>query len=118
MTIHSDKIDEEKREKIDTQEKTTAEKSTSDSLWGSDLYPERRGSKHKRSWFRMMLGVEGRESTDKIRCETNVYKCIKNSMLSLIYYLSVCKNKINIKINFLYFHIFINKISLLHSIFF
>ncbi|KYN31370.1 Mitochondrial inner membrane protease ATP23 like protein [Trachymyrmex septentrionalis] len=48
-------------------------------LWGSDMYPERRGRKFQHSWFKYLLGAEGRESLDKNRCENNVYKCIKES---------------------------------------
>lgn len=47
--------------------------------WGYDLYPERRGEKYKPSWGRVLLGMEGTENLDKIKCERNVYKCVKNS---------------------------------------
>ncbi|XP_062547316.1 mitochondrial inner membrane protease ATP23 homolog [Armigeres subalbatus] len=47
--------------------------------WGYDLYPERRGEKYKPSWGRVLLGIEGTENLDKIKCERNVYSCIKNS---------------------------------------
>ncbi|XP_055383106.1 mitochondrial inner membrane protease ATP23 homolog [Condylostylus longicornis] len=49
--------------------------------WGYDLYPERRGETFKPSWGRVLLGLEGRETTDKIRCERNVFWCVKNSPL-------------------------------------
>ncbi|KAG5324953.1 ATP23 protease, partial [Acromyrmex heyeri] len=48
-------------------------------LWGSDMYPERRGGKFQHSWFKILIGAQGRESIDKNRCEHNVYKCIKES---------------------------------------
>jgi len=54
-------------------------------LWGSDMYPERRGKKFQHSWFKILLGAQGRESIDKNRCEHSVYKCIKESKISLIY---------------------------------
>lgn len=82
MTVKNERTDEEKR---DGSEKTAADYSTNDILWGSDMYPERRGAKHKRSWFKMLFGLDGRESIDKTRCENNVYSCIKNSMSSFIY---------------------------------
>lgn len=47
--------------------------------YGYDLYPERRGEKVKRSWLRTVVGLEGREQMQKIRCEKNVYETIRNS---------------------------------------
>lgn len=47
--------------------------------WGYDLYPERRGAKHKPSWRNVLFGGEGKEDLDKMKCERNVYKCVKNS---------------------------------------
>lgn len=47
--------------------------------WGYDLYPERRGEKYKPSWGRVLLGIEGTENLDKIKCERNVYSCVKKS---------------------------------------
>ncbi|PNF29717.1 Mitochondrial inner membrane protease ATP23-like protein [Cryptotermes secundus] len=49
--------------------------------WGYDLYPERRGEKYKPSWTKMIFHGEGRENLDKLRCEENVYNCVKNSPL-------------------------------------
>lgn len=54
-------------------------------LWGSDMYPERRGGTFQHSWFKILIGAQGRESIDNNRCEYNVYKCIKDSKISLIY---------------------------------
>lgn len=49
---------------------------------GYDLYPERKESgKPKTSWGRVLLGLEGTENIDKLKCERNVYKCILNSPL-------------------------------------
>ena len=47
--------------------------------WGYDLYPERRGGTFERHWGRFIFGLEGRENTDKLKCENKVYKCIKTS---------------------------------------
>lgn len=47
--------------------------------WGYDLYPERRGEKYKPGWRSILFGGEGREDYDKMKCERNVYKCVKNS---------------------------------------
>lgn len=47
--------------------------------WGYDLYPERRGDKYKPSWRNVLFGGEGKEDLDKIKCERNVFKCVKNS---------------------------------------
>lgn len=49
--------------------------------WGYDLYPERRGEKYKPSWAKVIFGFEGTENIDKIKCERNVYSCVKNSPL-------------------------------------
>lgn len=49
--------------------------------WGYDLYPERRGEEFKPKWSRILLGFEGHENMDKIKCERNVYWCVKNSPL-------------------------------------
>lgn len=47
--------------------------------WGYDLYPERRGEKYKPGWRNILFGGEGKEDIDKIKCERNVFKCVKNS---------------------------------------
>jgi inner membrane protease ATP23 len=47
--------------------------------WGYDLYPERRGEKYKPSWTKIIFRGEGKENFDKLRCEENVYNCVKNS---------------------------------------
>jgi inner membrane protease ATP23 len=47
--------------------------------WGYDLYPERRGEKYKPSWTKVIFRGEGKENLDKLRCEENVYNCVKNS---------------------------------------
>jgi inner membrane protease ATP23 len=48
--------------------------------WGYDLYPERRGEKYQPSWKQVLFHGEGKENFDKLRCEENVYNCVKNSM--------------------------------------
>lgn len=49
--------------------------------WGFDLYPERRGGKYKPSLTKIALLGEGREQTDKIKCEKNVWYCAQSSPL-------------------------------------
>ncbi|KAG0723461.1 Mitochondrial inner membrane protease ATP23 [Chionoecetes opilio] len=49
--------------------------------WGFDLYPERRGAKYKPSLTKIALLGEGREQTDKIKCEKNVWYCAQSSPL-------------------------------------
>lgn len=44
------------------------------------MYPERKGEKYKPG-FRKILSGEGRETTDNIKCERNVYKCVMKSPL-------------------------------------
>lgn len=75
----------------------------------SDLYPERRGQK-QRSWINKILRVQEREELDKVKCEMNVYNCVKNSKnlyLLFKHYLSsssICNSKI--------FHLFLNILNL------
>ena len=49
--------------------------------WGYDLYPERRGEVYKPKWTKVIFGIEGRETTDKFKCEKNVLWCIQESPL-------------------------------------
>lgn len=46
--------------------------------WGYDLYPERRGT-FKPKLSKVLIGSEGKENFDKIKCEKNVYECVKTS---------------------------------------
>ncbi|CAH0721790.1 unnamed protein product, partial [Brenthis ino] len=46
--------------------------------WGYDLYPERRGT-FKPTVTNILLGREGKETIEKMKCEKNVYKCFKES---------------------------------------
>jgi len=63
-----EKTEREKNEKLDPID------------WGYDLYPERRGEKYQPSWTKVLFRGEGKENFDKLRCEENVYNCVKNSM--------------------------------------
>ncbi|RZC40637.1 Peptidase M76 domain containing protein, partial [Asbolus verrucosus] len=65
--------------------KTNQNKSKDDSFiseggsqWGYDLYPERCKKKVTTGISALFEG-KGRENIDKIKCERNVYKCIKQS---------------------------------------
>lgn len=49
--------------------------------WGYDLYPERRGT-FKPKLSKVLTGSEGTENFDKIKCEKNVYECVKTSKSS------------------------------------
>lgn len=84
MTVKNEKLDDDGKKNA-SKEAVVADNSTNDGLWGSDMYPERRGAKQNRNWLKMMFGFEGRESIDKARCEDNVYRCVKDSTISLIY---------------------------------
>lgn len=69
---------------INDSEKNTnvkAEEQKSDSQWGYDLYPERRGQKREIGVTDVLFKLKGTESMEKIKCEHNVYKCIKESPL-------------------------------------
>lgn len=48
--------------------------------WGYDLYPERK-QLFKSTIAKIMKMQEGREQFDKIKCEENVYECVKSSPL-------------------------------------
>ena len=54
--------------------------------FGYDLYPERRGQRYSSSASKVLFKGEGREFTEKFKCEQNVYSCIKNSKI-IIYLL-------------------------------
>lgn len=62
------------------EEKQSPAESTNEG-WGYDLYPERRGETYKPRWSRVLFGLEGTENLDKIKCERNIYWCVKNSPL-------------------------------------
>lgn len=51
-----------------------------DEKWGYDLYPERKNL-FQSSLARIIRMKEGREQFDKIKCEENVYDCVKKSPL-------------------------------------
>lgn len=51
-----------------------------DEKWGYDLYPERKQN-FQSSLVRIVRMKEGREQFDKIKCEENVYDCVKKSPL-------------------------------------
>ncbi|KAK4320083.1 hypothetical protein Pmani_009024 [Petrolisthes manimaculis] len=63
------------------QEPLNNQSDNSDEKWGYDLYPERRGEKYNPSFARIALLGEGRESSDKFKCEKNVWNCVQNSPL-------------------------------------
>lgn len=79
MTLKNEKTEEKKNDESGIGDQVSANESTDEHSWGADMYPERKGAKLKRSWFKTMIGAEGRESLDNARCEANVYYCINNS---------------------------------------
>lgn len=44
------------------------------------MYPERRGA-FKPTWGKTFFMRQGRETTDKYKCENNIYKCVTESPL-------------------------------------
>lgn len=54
--------------------------SSGQKAWGYDMYPERK-SIFKPSLAKVLQLKQGREYYDKVKCENNVYDCIKNSPL-------------------------------------
>jgi len=81
MTVQNESTDERKGDENHVDKKAAADNSINSNIWGSDMYPERRGGKIHSSWFKSLIGFAGRESIDKNRCEDNVYRCIKDSKL-------------------------------------
>lgn len=83
MTLIAE-LQEGKKEELpnENDNKTNEEKPANEEgkEWGYDLYPERRGPRNVPGLKNLMQG-KGREQIDKIRCERNVYKCIKTSPL-------------------------------------
>lgn len=84
MTITSENRSEsaQKESNINLDQKTSSSNSNDKDdtkKWGYDLYPERKGEKYKPSWSKVLFGLEGRENIDKLKCERNVYSCVKNS---------------------------------------
>lgn len=51
-----------------------------ESKWGYDLYPERRQI-FQSSISKILKMQEGREQFDKMKCEENVFQCVKSSPL-------------------------------------
>lgn len=74
-----DKSSQDNENKKNNAPDKTTEDTENYANWGYDLYPERRGTP-KSSFFKKYFW-EGRQNIDKLNCETNVYKCIKNSPL-------------------------------------
>lgn len=51
-----------------------------ESKWGYDLYPERK-QLFQSSISKIFKMQEGREQFDKMKCEENVFECVKHSPL-------------------------------------
>lgn len=51
--------------------------------WGYDLYPERRGT-FSPKLTNVLIGKEGKEGIEKMKCEKNVYECVKNSKFFIL----------------------------------
>ncbi|CAH2086285.1 unnamed protein product [Euphydryas editha] len=71
----SSKNEETSAEQQEVKNSTNNEKKEA---WGYDLYPERRGT-FKPTITNVLIGKEGKEGIEKMKCEKNVYKCIKES---------------------------------------
>lgn len=72
--------EEEKAEKERGEDGQSDEKEKVGKKWGYDLYPERRGQ-FKSSVLKTLTTLEGRETTDRLSCEMNVYDCVMKSPL-------------------------------------
>lgn len=71
---------EQEKPNSTTNQPETDSNGTKKGKWGYDLYPERR-SDFKNTISSVMLMKEGRETMDRIRCERNIYNCVKKSPL-------------------------------------
>lgn len=60
----------EKKQETSTNQKEEA--------WGYDLYPERRGTFSPKI-SNILIGKEGKENIEKLKCEQNVVECVKDS---------------------------------------
>lgn len=76
MTTANERTEENKDTSSNNGTKTSVPKGEK---WGYDLYPERRGGRHSVDWFRAFFMLEGRDNMQKIRCEKNVYNCVRTS---------------------------------------
>lgn len=84
MTIvnTSPQTNKDQNQKEDTVKEVQQETTPTEdySKWGYDLYPDRTKHKKDRSFTDYMFG-KGRAPIEKIRCERNVYQCVKTSPL-------------------------------------
>lgn len=62
----------------DNSNKSQTNNAKKEEAWGYDLYPERRGT-FQAKLGNILIGKEGKENIDKLKCEQNVYDCVKNS---------------------------------------
>ncbi|CAH0748362.1 unnamed protein product [Diatraea saccharalis] len=62
----------------DKQSSKNVQQNKKEESWGYDLYPERRGT-FTPKLTNVLVGKEGKENLDKMKCEKNVYHCVKNS---------------------------------------
>lgn len=49
-------------------------------LQGIDFFPERRGDKIERSWFRMLFFGENRDNLQRVKCERHINNIVGESM--------------------------------------
>ncbi|XP_057670122.1 mitochondrial inner membrane protease ATP23 homolog [Diorhabda carinulata] len=70
---------EKESEKNDNQQKQTTSLPSDASQWGYDLYPSRKSRSETAPSFIDYMKGKGKENFEKIKCERNVYKCIKDS---------------------------------------
>lgn len=73
---------EPKKEEVNSNGTNKNEGGKASEAWGYDLYPERRGT-FQRSITNILIGKEGKENIDKLKCEQHVVDCVKNSKYNL-----------------------------------
>lgn len=78
MSSQTNKDQSNKEDTVKEVQETTHTEDYSN--WGYDLYPDRTKHKGERKITDYMFG-KGRDRIEKIRCERNVYQCVKTSPL-------------------------------------
>ncbi|CAH0547477.1 unnamed protein product [Brassicogethes aeneus] len=82
MTFIDFPDENERKEKAEKPETPKPQQpSPNESQWGYDLYPDRSRPVKSELTLSSFLKGQGKENLDKIKCERNVYKCVKKSPL-------------------------------------
>lgn len=82
MTVDNNSTSTDNASKnVTSESQPTTSTTNGEELLRGDLYPERRGDSFQRSWLKTLFGLEGKEEIAKMKCERNVYWCLRNNPL-------------------------------------